>query len=88
MPIGDLIIKDLRLLLSSWDFANVDALGRIGSLIIRWNTNLMLCINRWAINLVLGIVPISCEMGLTFQIVNIYGPYHNRVSLWENIYGS
>jgi hypothetical protein len=61
----------------------LDSIGRSGGLAIRWNCRTIKVLNSWGFESRLGITVISTELEDPLNIVNIYGPCHNRGSYWD-----
>jgi hypothetical protein len=64
----------------------LDSIGRSGGLTIRWNCRTIKVINHWGFESGLGIKFLSKELVYPLNIVNIYGPYHNRGPYWDIVF--
>jgi exonuclease III len=86
--LGEGVEVDNRLsfLLLDWSFITLDSIGRSGGLAIRWNCRTIKVLNSWGFESGLGITVISKELEDPLNIVNIYGPYHNRGSYWDVVF--
>ena len=62
-----------------WSFESLDVRGRFGALEIGWNSQCVKVLNVWGMESVLGISVKAMDMLDTFDVVNIYGPYLNRI---------
>ena len=69
-----------------WIFETLDVKGRSGGLEIGWNVRIVSALNVWGMDSILGLSFRALEMVGTFDVVNIYGPYLNRIPFWENIF--
>ena len=79
------VVRVLESLLSSWKFVAVDARGRSGGLASGWKMQSCRCDCSWGISSGVGLNLWIAEIGKTLTIINIYGPYLNRVSFWESL---
>ena len=50
---------------------------------IGWNHSTTHCTNSWGALFGMGIQISWAEENLSLNILNIYGPYNNRVAFWE-----
>ena len=62
-----------------WCFETLDVRGCLGGLAIGWNTRCVKVLNVWGMESVLGISIKALDLLDTFDVVNIYGPYLNRI---------
>ena len=60
--------------------------GCSGGLAIGWNARNVKVLNIWGMELVLGMTFKALEHVDIFNFFNIYGPYLNRISLWDNLF--
>ena len=77
---GCVLVHELELLIHGWQFISVDALGRLGGLILGWKSCNFLFINAWALKA--GLCAVLFDYGLQKEIsfVNLYAPYLDRES--------
>lgn len=75
----------LESLLPGWQFVTMDVKGRFGGLALGWNSQSVKVTNCWGLESGLGISISVPELEEVFQILNIYGPYQNRVLFWDNL---
>ena len=68
-----------------WCFETLDVRGRSGSLAIGWNPCSVKVLNVWGMESVLGIIIKALDLADTFDVINIYGPYLNRIPFWDTI---
>jgi hypothetical protein len=78
--------KRLSLLLPDWSFITMNSIGRSGGLAIRWNCRTIKVLNHWGFESGLGITVFSKELEDPLNIVNIYGPCHNRGPYWDVVF--
>lgn len=78
--------KVLESWLSSWAFEAVDVAGKSGGLAIGWLTKQIRCENIWGIQSGIGASVYSRETDRTFTVLNIYGPYQDRLPFWERLF--
>ena len=64
-----------------WCFETLDVRGRSGGLAIGWNTRCVKVLNVWGMESVLGISIKSLDLADTFDVINIYDPYLNKIHL-------
>ena len=79
----DLVKEVLEHWLPGWAFETVDAAGRSGGLAIGWLTYQIRCENIWGFLVGLGIESYSRDTDRVFSVVNIYGPYQDRLPFWS-----
>ena len=83
---------DVTTLLSSisplYTFIAQSARGHFGGLAIGWNQSTIRCSNSWGAPSGLGVQISWAEANLNLNIVNIYGPYNNRVEFWDSFKNS
>ena len=68
-----------------WCFESLDVRGRLGGLAIGWNTRSVKVLNVWGMESVMGITLRALKLVDTFDVINIYGPYLNRIPFWDKI---
>ena len=66
----------------------MDVRGRSGGLEIGWNSRNIKVLNVWGMESVLGLTFKAMELGDIYNVVNIYGPYLNRISFWDNLFNN
>ena len=57
----------------------------MGGLAIGWNSRSVKVLNVWGMESVLGISIKALDLVDTFDVINIYGPYLNRIPFWDTI---
>jgi len=77
----------LENLFPGWEFEGVDARGRSGGLVTGWRTRECKCINIFGFEAGIGVKLFSQELGKALTVINIYGPYSNRESYWNELLG-
>ena len=81
------VIKEfLRNLLPGWEFLVLDARGRLGGLAMGWRVASCHLSNSWGSESYLGTDLYSQELNSKFHLFNVYGPYQNIVSFWDNFF--
>jgi endonuclease/exonuclease/phosphatase family metal-dependent hydrolase len=75
----------LESLFPQWEFTGLDARGRSGGLEIGWSKSKVKMLNSWGFESGLGVEVCYADMGRIFTILNIYGPYQDRVPYWESL---
>ena len=63
----------------------LDVRGRSGGLAVGWKLCAAKLINSWGMDSVLGVELLSVDLGTSITVINVYGPYVNRVPLWESL---
>jgi hypothetical protein len=74
----------LESLLHGWVFVAVDSRGR-SVLAYGWKSKVCRCDNVWNIESGIGLELYAEEMGRIMAVINIYGPYLDRVRYWESL---
>ena len=62
-----------------WHFETLDVRGHLRDLEIEWNARNVKVLNIWGMESVLGMTFKALEHVDIFNVVNIYGPYLNRI---------
>jgi len=73
-------------MLPGWTFECLDVRGRSGGLATGWNTRSIRIENVWGMESVIGCSLSSLDIGEELTLLNIYGPYQDRIPFWENIF--
>ena len=79
LGVGEFFKSRLKIWLPRWIFETLDVRGHSGGLAVEWNERSVKSLNLWGMESVLGLNFLALELGETFSIFNIYGPYLNRV---------
>ena len=82
----DAIKRKLEGMLLGWVFECLDVRGRSGGLATRWNPKTVKLGNVWGMELVLGCTLTSTDIGEEITLLNIYGPYQDRIPFWEALF--
>lgn len=83
------VIKELLWnLFPSWEFLVLYARGRLGGLATGWQVASCHLSNSWGSESCLGTDLYSQELNSEFSLFNVYGPYHNRVAFWDNLFSN
>ena len=69
----------LETLLLGWWFVAVDVCGRSSALALGWNLKSCQCDGMWIFSSGIGMNIFYAHIGMVLTIINIYGPYLNRV---------
>ena len=85
LGVGEVIRERLESWLPGWSFVTLDARGRSGGLAVGWNNRCVKMLNSWGTEAVLGVEVFSEELGMSLLVVNVYGPYINRVPFWDSL---
>ena len=74
-------------ILPSWEFCAVDALGLSGGILTAWNPRVVRC---KAFRIYAGLLIQASFRGLSYpiSILNVYGPYKDRGTFWDNAFDS
>lgn len=75
----------LRALLLGWSFLAVDSVGHSGGMATGFSEGRMQLIKNWGLAHVLRVEFQCPEFGHPLLILNIYGPYQGRASLWTDL---
>lgn len=70
---------------SSFSFLAQSARGLSSGLAIGWNQSTVKILNSRGASFGMGIQAHWAEAALSLNIINIYGPYSNRIDFWETI---
>jgi len=76
----------LEAMMPGWVFHCLDVRGRSGGIATGWNPRTVKIVNVWGMDSVLGCSLFSSDIGEEITLLNIYGPYQDRVPFWEKIF--
>lgn len=79
------VVRILEAMLPGWKFVGLDARGRSGGVASGWNLKRCWCNFSWGIASGLGLEVWEAQVGRMITILNIYGPYLNRVGFWDSL---
>jgi hypothetical protein len=79
------VIPYLESFLKQWKLIGVDAKGRSGGLALGWNFRFVKLLNTQGFDFWLGVNIFQEELGRCFTILNVYGPYQDQVTFWDNL---
>ena len=82
---GCVLVQDLEHLIHGWQFILVDAKGISGGLILGWKSCNFLFLNTWAMKAGLCAVLFSYDLQKEISFVNLYAPYLDRETFWNNL---
>ena len=85
LGVGEVIQEKLESWIPGWSFVSLDVRGRSGGLAVGWNNRRVKLNNAWGSEGVLGVEIFSEELGMSLSVVNVYGPYINRVPFWDSL---
>ena len=85
LGLGDIIKERLESWLTGWSFVTLDVRGRSGGLAVGWKLCAAKLINSWGMDSVLGVELLSVDLGTNISVINVYGPYVNRVPFWDSL---
>jgi len=85
---GDTTEKLFSSSLPGWNFIGLDAYGKSSSPLMEWRTHSLQLTNSWAMPFVLGTHFFSPSHNLSFLLLNTYGPYSDRKTLWDILFFS
>ena len=71
-----------------WSFITLDVKGRSGGLAVGWRICKLKLVDSWGMDSVLYVEVLSADLGITIKVINIYGPYQNRVPFWDSLFGN
>jgi len=74
--------------LGSLEFSYINAIGRFEGNIIEWEKKSFTCTNSWAFSSGLGSSLFSLDLEKEITLLNIYGPYMERLEYWDTIFSS
>ena len=80
---GLCLAAEMESMLVGWIFISLDAKGKSGGLLIGWRKRLFNLVNAWAMDFGLSASLYSIEMKEVYCFMNIYGPYLDRVRVFE-----
>jgi len=73
-------------MLPGWVFHCLDVRGRSGGIATGWNPRTVKAENVWGMDSVLGCSFLSSDIGEEITLLNIYGPYQDRIPFWEKVF--
>ena len=82
------VVGALKYMLLDWYFAAIDANGRSRGIAYGWQLRVCKCESIWDINFGLGLEVFVPNLGMVVTILNIYGLYQDRVSLWDKVFNN
>jgi hypothetical protein len=86
MTDAEKITLELLKLLVSWDFIFIDVIGRFGGNITGWKKYHFTFTNLGYFTIGPGTSIFSLHIGKQTTLLNIYGPYLDRVKYWDKIF--
>jgi hypothetical protein len=86
MGTNEKVKEALESWLPGWVFEVVDAVGKSGGLSIGWMSSQIRCENIWGFQYGMGIDVYNRETYRAFTVINIYGPYQDRLLFWERLF--
>ena len=81
---GKILAGEMETLLQGWVFVWVDSKGKSGGLLLGWKYRYFNLLSAWAMVSGLCVSLYSIELHEDICFVNIYGPYVERESFWNN----
>jgi len=78
----------LEVMFVGWKFIGIYANGRSGGLALGYNSRTLNLCNCWGGLRHIGADIFSINLGLEFQVINVYGPCQQRPTLWDHLLGS
>ena len=88
LGVGDVVKCQLESWFPGWSFETLDVRGRSGGLAIGRNIGRVRLLNIWGLESVLGMSLKAMDLVDTFTVVNVYGPYLNRVLFWDKLFNN
>ena len=85
LGVGEVIRERLESCIPGWSFVTMDARGHSKGLAVGWKNSSVKMINSWGTEVVLGIEVFAEELGISLNVVNVYGPYLNRAPFWDSL---
>jgi hypothetical protein len=79
------VVKVLETLFKNWSFAGTDSRGQSGGLEIGWNTHTIKLKNSWEFDSGLGLEICSADLRMVLIVINVYGPYLERMPFWDSL---
>jgi exonuclease III len=73
-------------LFPGWAFMGMDTNERSGGLVIGWNLRSIKLLSSWASDSCLGLEVLDEVLGLTLNLLNIYGPNTDRIQFWNTLF--
>jgi len=70
--------------LKEWYFCVVDLVGQFGGLILGWSPRCK-SLSSTLFNSVMEVKLKLKDIRITLLVLNIYGPYSNRIPYWQNV---
>jgi hypothetical protein len=86
MGVSEGVISALESMLHGWNFEAIDTRGRLGVVALGWKQKGCKCENAWIIDYGLALELFVEELGRNVIVLNIYGPYHDKVRYWEYVF--
>jgi exonuclease III len=73
-------------LFPGWAFLGLDASGISRGLVTGWNSRKIKPLNSWASDSCLGLEVLVEGLGMTLNLLNIYGPNTDRIHFWNTLF--
>lgn len=86
MGTSEVIKGVLQSLFPGWEFFVLDAKGRSGGVVTKWRVASCRLVNSWDSESYLGMDLFFQELNSEFCLLNVYGPYLNRVTFWDRLF--
>ena len=81
LGVGDVIKSSLESWFPRWCFESLDVHGRYWRLAIGWHSGRVSVLNIWGLVSVMGMTIKALGLVDPITVVNVYGPYLNRIPL-------
>lgn len=84
LGVREVVRKKLECWFLGWHFEALYVKGRSGGLAVRWDERRVKLLNIWGMDSIMGMTISALDIEEVFLIMNVYGPYLDRVPFWEN----
>jgi len=86
LGVGEIVKDRLESWLAGWSFVTLDVRGRSGGMAVGWKTSVMKVQTAWGMESILGVELRSADLGICLKVINVYGPYLNRITFWDTFF--
>jgi hypothetical protein len=83
---GIKIVHKLSKMLGNYEFSYIDVVGRSEGNMNGWRKCSFYLTNSWAFSTSLGTTLSILDLGKELTLLNIYGPFLDRVEYWDKVF--
>lgn len=84
MCLGDTVVKTINPWLKNWSFSTIDVDGMSGGHLTGWSLDFK-AVSTSSVRSSIAVKLKYKNNDFSFSVINIYGPYADRISFWEEL---